>query len=400
MAESPYPGLVLKKDEERRLLAGHSWVFSNEVDTGKTDLKGFPPGEIVTVQASRGRFLGYAYVNPHSLICARLLSRNAGIPPDRNWLRARLQAASRLRERLFALPYYRLVHGEGDGLPGLIVDRFDRILVIQVTTAGMERMLDTLIELLRELFAPECLVLRNDTAVREQEGLEKYVRAVDGELPETITVLENDAVFDAPLAQGQKTGWFYDHRMNRAGMTRYVRDARVLDVFSYVGGWGIQAALAGAREVVCVDSSRLALEYLQRNAERNGVRERVRGSIGDAFDLLKQMQEAGERFDVVVLDPPAFIKRRKDSKAGVEAYQRLNELALRLMPEEGILISASCSFHLSAEDLQRLVLRAGRRSHHELSILERGFQAPDHPVHPAIAETAYLKSLVLRALAG
>jgi 23S rRNA (cytosine1962-C5)-methyltransferase len=388
--------LVLKKNEDRRLRAGHVWIFSNEIDTRKSPLSGFTAGEIVEIQAGNGRFLGYGYVNPHSLICARLLSRRHGCFPDTQWLRKRCETALSLRESVFPAGCYRMVYGESDQLPGLVVDRYGKTLVIQVTTAGMEIRLDEIVGVLDDMLDPEVIVLRNDSSIREMEGLESYTRVVKGGEPYLTSLEENGVLFGAPLGEGQKTGWFFDHRDNRARLARYVRNKRVLDLFSYIGGWGIQAVVAGASEAVCVDASKKALELVQHNADLNRAGEKVSVIQGDAFDVLKALREQGEQFDVIVLDPPAFIKRRKDHKKGIEAYQRLNELAMRLLPQEGILVSASCSFHLQADELKRVVLRAARQGGRNLSILEQGSQGPDHPVHPAIPETAYLKALFCR----
>jgi 23S rRNA (cytosine1962-C5)-methyltransferase len=195
---------------------------------------------------------------------------------------------------------------------------------------------------------------------------------------------------------GQKTGWFYDHRMNRARLMAYSRGRRVLDVFSYVGGWGVQAAAAGAEHVLCVDASAEALEHVGRNAALNDAAERVATRRGDAFEVLRMLAAEGERYDVVVLDPPAFIKRKKDQKAGEEAYRRVNQLAMEVLRQDGILVAASCSYHLPRESLQDAMLRAARRMGRSLQILEQGHQGPDHPVHPAIPETAYLKAFIGR----
>ena len=390
------PALILRKHEERRLRAGHLWVYSNEVDTRRTPLGGFEPGQVAAVQAVNGRFLGYATVNPHSLICARLLSRDPDVVPGRSLLVHRFKVALGLRERLFEQPGYRLVNGEADGLPGLVVDRYDDVLVAQITTAGMEAMREDIIAALDKVLGPRAIWLRNDSPVRELEGLACYSECALGDVPGNLTVFENGLRFEAPLAQGQKTGWFYDHRDNRARLARYVAGRRVLDVFSYLGGWGVQAAVAGASGVVCADSSQAALDGVRRNAALNGVDGRVTTVHGDAFEVLRGLRDEQERFDVVILDPPAFIKRRKDQKAGEEAYRRINELAMRVMRRDGILVSASCSFHLPRERLQQLVLRASRHIDRSLALLEQGGQAPDHPVHPAIPETAYLKALFCR----
>jgi len=385
------PPLRLRKDEDRRLRAGHLWVFSNEVDVERTPLTAFAPGDAVQVQDARGAPLGTGYVNPRSLIAFRLLSRDAHAELDGAFLKRRLTRALSLRQMLFDRPFYRLAYGESDGLPGLVVDRFGGTLVVQVTTAGMERVKDGIVDALREVVSPDAILFRNDSSGRALEGLPEYVETAFGTVPDVVELEENGVRFGAPMA-GQKTGWFYDHRMNRARLMAYARGRRVLDVFSYVGGWGVQAAAAGAEQVVCVDASAEALEHAGRNAALNGVEAKVQVRRGDAFDALRELGADGEKFDVVVLDPPAFIKRRKDQKAGEEAYRRINQLALEVLKQDGMLVSASCSYHLPREALQDAMLRATRHRGRLLQIVEQGHQGPDHPVHPAIPETAYLKA--------
>lgn len=393
------PVLRLKKNEERRLRAGHLWVFSNEVDVASTPLTAFEPGDAVEVQDAAGRPLGSAYVNPRSLICARLYASRPGQALDAALVERRLRRALALRERLFEKPYYRLVFGEGDGLPGLVADRFGAVVVLQVTTAGMERALPLVLDALQRVLAPGGVLLRNDTSSRALEGLPQHVDTAAGTVPERVEIEENGVRFEVPLLGGQKTGWFYDHRMNRLRLQQYARGRRVLDVFSYVGGWGVQAAVAGATQVVCVDASAAALEGLGRNAELNAVDDRVLAYHADAWDALRALREAGERFDVIVLDPPAFIKRKKDAKEGEQAYRRINQMALQLLADDGVLVSASCSYHLSREALHDAVLRASRAAGRPVQYLEEGGQAPDHPVHPAIPETRYLKAVFAAAAA-
>lgn len=385
------PPLRLRKNEDRRLRAGHLWVFSNEIDVERTPLTAFQPGDAVEVQDARGAPLGMAYVNPRSLIAARLVSRDRDARLDRALLKRRLARALSLRERLFDRPFYRLAYGESDGVPGLVADRFGDHVVVQLTTAGMERAKDDVVQALRDVLSPAGILFRNDSSGRQLEGLDAYVETAFGEVPEVVALEENGVRFEAPMA-GQKTGWFYDHRMNRARLMAYAKGRRVLDVFSYVGGWGVQAAAAGAEHVVCVDASAEALEHVSRNAALNDAADRVAARKGDAFDVLRMMAAEGEKFDVVVLDPPAFIKRRKDQKAGEEAYRRVNQLALEVLRQDGILVSASCSYHLPREALQDAMLRAARNRGRSLQIVEQGHQGPDHPIHPAIPETAYLKA--------
>lgn len=383
--------LQLRKNEERRVLAGHVWIYSNEVDVAATPLAAFESGELADLRDSRGRALGTAYVNPHSLICARLVSRRPGMDFGPEEIARRLAAALALRDRLFERPAYRLAYGEADGLPGLVVDRYGDALVAQITTAGMERRKAEISEALQRLLAPRTLIYRNDTAVRDMEGLPLYVDAPP-DAPAWLDVEENGLRFRAPALGGQKTGWFYDHRLGRARLPAYARGRRVLDVFSYGGAWGIQAAAAGATQVSCVDSSSSALDLVRENAALNGVAERVDTHQGDAFEVLKSMVDAGERFDLVIVDPPAFIKRRKDAKAGLTAYQRINRLAMQLLGDEGVLVSASCSFHFGVEELRRVILQEGTQLRRRLRVLEQHRQGPDHPVHPAIPETDYLKT--------
>jgi 23S rRNA (cytosine1962-C5)-methyltransferase len=245
---------------------------------------------------------------------------------------------------------------------------------------------------------PRAILLRNDSPVRALEGLESYVETALGEAPDAIVIEEHGTRFEVPMAGGQKTGWFYDQRMNRARVRAYVRGARVLDVFSYLGAFGVQAAAAGATEVVCVDSSTKAPAWIQRNAELNGVADRVKVERDDAFEVLRRLRAARERFDVVILDPPAFIKRKKDIKEGTGAYQRLNQAAMQVLAKDGFLVSCSCSYHLHRDSLREILLRDSRHLDRFLEIVEEGHQAPDHPVHPAIPETAYLKSFIARVL--
>lgn len=388
------PELRLRPREERRLAAGHLWVFSNEVDADRTPLTAFAPGAHCRVIGERDRFLGYAYVNPHALICARILSRDPGFRPGKSLVVHRLQVALALRKRLYDQPYYRLVYGESDGLPGLVLDRYGDTVVGQIGTAGMEAMKDEVLAALEKVISPATVVWKNDSAARQLEGLPEYVETAAGTPVERVQVVENGVTFDVPVGAGQKTGWFYDQAANRRAFLKYVRGARVLDVFSYLGAWGLSAAKAGAAAVVCVDSSAAALEALSGTAAANGLE--VRTVRDDAFDALAAQREAGEKFDVVVIDPPAFIKRRKDYPKGQAAYRKLNQLAMQLLPRDGILVSCSCSHHLPQDDLIATVQQAARHLGRFAQVVEVGGHAPDHPIHPAIPETRYLKSLFCR----
>jgi 23S rRNA (cytosine1962-C5)-methyltransferase len=347
----------------------------------------------VRVLAHNDRALGLAYVNPQSLIAARMLE--TWKIPDTAWLAARIRSAMTLRDRLYPTPYYRLVYGESDGLPGLVVDRYRTTCVAQIGTAGMEQLKPQIQEALIQVVRCDALLFRNDSAAREMEGLPSYVEAVKGSFDKPASVIEDGLEFEAPLAEGQKTGWFFDQATNRRALSKYMLPGgRVLDVFSYVGAWGVRAAHHGAREVICVDSSAAALDLAAANAQRNRVKLVTRK--GDAFDVLEEFAKEGARFDVVIVDPPAFAKRKKDVPKALAAYKRLNQLAIQVIAAEGILVSCSCSFHVSAEELQDAIAKAARGAGKHLQILELGGQAPDHPVHPAIPETRYLKAYFCR----
>ncbi|MCE7518889.1 class I SAM-dependent rRNA methyltransferase [Vreelandella titanicae] len=388
--------LRLNKNADRRLKAGHLWIYSNEVDIKETPLKNFAAGETALVEASNGKVMAVAYVNPHSLIAARIMSRDPEMRLDRSLFVHRFNQALALRQRLYAQPFYRLIHGEGDLLPGLVIDRFGDVLVVQLNTAGMQALADEIVDALEKVIKPEVIVFRNDTGGRRQEGLEAHVDVIKGTLPDEVVLEENGARFVVPVLNGQKTGWFFDHRVNREWINRNVEGKRVLDVFSYVGGWGVQAAVHGAKEVLCLDSSGPALDQVARNAELNGVQEKVAVSEGDAFEALAALKADGEEFDVVILDPPAFIKKRKDIPNGERAYARLNREAMRLLGRDGLLLSASCSMHLAPERLMDVVRGAVRHQDRHGQVIFQGHQGPDHPVHPAIPETSYLKALGVR----
>lgn len=398
MSEQQPARLRLKRGEERRLRSGHLWIYSNEVDIDKTPLKDLQAGSEVVVEDHRGKPLGRAYVNPQSLICARLISRNPEQALSSSLLKKRLEQAISFRERLFPEHCYRAVFGEADSLPGLVIDRYRDTFVLQAGTAGMERVQEQVAHILHTQYDARAVIARNESSIRELEGLPQYTRALVGELPSEISLSENGAEYVAPLEAGQKTGWFYDHRAARRRLGPLVKDARVLDVFAYCGAWGVLAAREGARDVVCLDSSETALEYVHRNAQANGVADTVQTLHADAFAGMKELIGAGERFDVVIIDPPAFIKRRKDLKNGIAGYHAINELALRLVAPGGILVSASCSMHLPADQLLDVVRSSARHIDRFVQVFASEGQAEDHPVHPAIPETRYLKSWFVRVL--
>jgi 23S rRNA (cytosine1962-C5)-methyltransferase len=399
MTAPTYPALQLNLKEEKRLKAGHLWVYSNEVNTGATPLKSFSSGEIACVLDAHGKAMGMATMSPNALICARLLTRDV-VAIDTDFFIKRLKIALSLRTGLFEYPHYRWVHGEGDFLPGLIIDRFGDDIVIQTNTAGMDALKDNIIEAVISLVKPPSITLRNDGRGRELEGLASEVVTVHGTAPAHLALSENGVTFHAPALDGQKTGWFYDHRLMRERLKHYVQGKRVLDVFAYLGSFGVQAAAFGAKEVVCVDVSTISAEWVANNAALNGVEDKVTSITGDAFEVMEALLAEGKKFDVVIVDPPAFIPKAKDMAKGQAAYQKLNALAIRLTQTGGFVFSGSCSMHLARNELLATVQKAARANDRMVQLIEETHQAQDHPVHPAIKETQYLKGMVFRVLMG
>lgn len=397
----PLPTLQLKHHEDRRLRAGHLWVFSNEIDVTVTPLKNFAPGAVVRVVSSRGEFLGYGYVNPAALIAIRIVSRHEREPVNPALLRARLAAAAEMRASLGRGLFHRWVYGESDRLPGLVLDRFDEVVVGQIGTLGMERLKAEITAAVRATAGVSTLVWKNDSGARSLESLPSEVEVAFGRLPERLAITESlpgtrPLHYQVSFAHAQKTGWFYDQTDNRARLATLIRPgARVLDVCCYAGGWAVTALAAGAASAVCVDASQPALDAALDNAARNELTVETRR--GDAFDVLTEMGAARERFDVIVVDPPAFIKRKKDLPQGEAAYRKLNQLALRLLSDGGLIVSCSCSWHLPADALLGALQAGARHLDRLVQVLAVGGQSIDHPIHPAIPESRYLKAFFARA---
>ena len=392
-----YPALYLKRGEDARLRAGHLWVFANEVDVARSPLSTFEPGQACAIVDAAGHALGVGYVNPHSLIAARMMNRGLGRAIDASLLTHRVKVALALRERLHDSPHYRLLYGESDLVPGLVVDRYDDVLVAQATSAGIERLKPAVEQALTKVLKPRALVWKNDVAVRSLEGLPLYAEPAFGEVVE-VQAVEAGLRFAVDPVGGQKTGWFYDQRANRDRVMPWFSGKRVLDLFCHLGGWGLRAAAAGAAEVVCIDASATAIDATRANACANGLESNVIAEVADAFDWLRAARERRERFDVVVVDPPAFVKRRKDLAEGRQAYRRINEMAMQVLARDGLLVSCSCSHHFAEAELLAAIQKAARHLDRSVQVLCRLQQGPDHPVHPAIPETAYLKGFVCRVL--
>lgn len=393
MSAAKIPMIRLQNGRDKRARFGHPWVYSNEIDM-TPEVKALPAGSVVRLDAPSSEPLGVGLFNPRSLIAIRMLSRDPKAVIDQAFLADRLAKALALRDRLYAKPYYRLVHAEADGLPGLIIDRYGDVLVCQLNTAGMDRLREPLLAALDEVLSPKTVVLRNDSSARQQEGLSQGVEIAKGKLPSPLKLQENGATFFADLAEGQKTGWFYDQRENRAFMAGLSKGQRVLDVYAYAGGFAVQAALAGATEVIACDRSEQALALAQKAAAANKISNKFRILKGEAFSELEKLQEAKERFGVVICDPPAFVKSQKDLATGSKGYRKIARLGANLVEPGGFLFVASCSHNMEparfAEEVAKGVGAAGRTGR----VIRSAGAAPDHPVHPLLPESAYLKAQV------
>jgi 23S rRNA (cytosine1962-C5)-methyltransferase len=382
--------LRIKKGADRRIIRGHDWVFSNELIEIPHSAKNHG-GALVHLQNHQGKYLATATFNPKTLIAARIVSRKPLAALSVDWFRNRIEDAMALRDVIFTSPFYRLIYGESDGLPGLVIDRFGDYLVVQVTTAGMELVRENLAVALDDVLRPKGIVWRADDHFRELEGLETRAPLITGSVPAEVELREDELAFSTNLSEGQKTGWYYDQRDNRLRLHKYSRGKRVLDVFSYAGGWAVHALKAGATSATCLDRSESALTAATNNAIRNGVA--VTTICGEAFAELRKLVDAGKRFDIVVVDPPALIKRKKDFEAGLQAYFQLNRLAAQLLSSSGLLVSCSCSHHLPEENLWEVVQHAATAAKKNIRITEIGAQSADHPMHPGMPEMTYLKAL-------
>jgi 23S rRNA (cytosine1962-C5)-methyltransferase len=382
--------LHIKPKEERRIARGHPWVFSNELKVLPDDLI---PGELADVLDASGRFVGRGYVNPHSLIAVRILTRKKE-DIDRAFLRRRILAAQEFRTSFGFGDSYRAVFSEGDGLPGLIVDKYADTLAIQSLTAGIDNLLDMIIGVLDEVYAPRGIVLRNDTASREHEGLKQEKRVIRGEYAGPVSIDESGITYSVDVLEGQKTGFFFDQRENRLALREYVRGRRTLDCFSYVGAWALSAARFGASKVTGIDSSEKAISLARANAERNGLPAGFK--VADVFDELRTLEKNRERFGCIILDPPAFVKSRSKVREALKGYKEINLRAMKLIDPNGVLVTCSCSHHIDQELFREMLIDASYSAGRQARVLEIRSQARDHPIVLAAKETHYLKCMILR----
>jgi 23S rRNA (cytosine1962-C5)-methyltransferase len=382
--------IILKKNADRRVRKGHLWVFSNEI--ANPPVAELEAGSVHELRDASGEFLGMVYANPASLITARILSRKR-TDIDEEFFQTRIRGALERRRRLYPdRDFYRIVFSESDLLPGLIVDRYASVLSIQSLTAGMDQLMEMVLSVLISELSPEGICLRNDSPMRLLEGLPQEKIIAYGSVPETVTIESSDVKFLVDVMNGQKTGFFLDQESNRHLMRQYVfPGARVLDLFAYTGAWGLHAAAAGAEEVTAVDSSRSALDMAFANAALNGVQDRYRPMKDSVVDYLKKTHSA---WDVIVLDPPAFIKGRAQIKEGMKGYIDINRRALTKLNPEGILVTCSCSHHMDMATFEEVLLSASRQSGKDLRVLDVKGQGPDHPFLLTMPETRYLKVIV------
>lgn len=389
--------VVLKPGQEKRILGGHLWVFSNEIASIEGQGE---PGDLAEVYAQGGRLIGQAFYNPRSLIACRMLCPQPRAI-DAVFFRERLAAALAYRESKRAgEPFYRLCFGESDGLPGLVVDRYGTALVLQILSAGIERRLPALQAALEELLNPKCIYLKNDHRARALEGLPAETRALTGELPEKVQVAEGGLRFTTPLGEGQKTGYYFDQAENRQLLRPYFQGRIVLDLYSYVGSFGINAAKFGAKAVLGLDSSALAVSCARENAALNGVEEVAQFEEGDAEEALRDFSENRQPFkpDMILLDPPSFVPSKKHLVKALRTYGKLNSFALRALPPGGLLATSTCSHHVSREVFVQMLRLSQAKAQRRVRMLALRGQASDHPVLLAMPETEYLHFALLEVL--
>jgi 23S rRNA (cytosine1962-C5)-methyltransferase len=389
------PVVRLLPGRDKRARLGHPWIYSNEVAMDAAT-KALPPGTVVDVVGGDGRGIATAFFNSKSLIAARVLARETGTAIDAGFLAAHLCRALALRAALFGTPFYRLIHAEGDGLPGLIVDRFGDVIVAQMNSAGMDRLAPALVDALTATLKPRAIVARNDSPVRELEGLAKESTLLAGTLEGPVEVAENGVRYLADPMGGQKTGWFFDQRDNRAFMASLARGRTVLDLYTYAGGFALQCAAREAAHVTAVDRSEASLSLAARAAELNGLSDRISFIRAEAFGEMERLAERRERFGIVIADPPPFVRSKSDLAAGAKGYRKMARLAAALVEPGGFLFAASCSHNIDAARFHEEIARGVQAADRAGRVIRSAGAAPDHPVHPELPESAYLKALVFQ----
>lgn len=387
------PKINIAKGHHHRFLRGNPWLFNNEI-IANNENKSLLPGELVEVMHD-GKPVAIGYFNRHSLISLRALTWDTKQTINANFFYSRLQNALTLREKFYTQPYYRLIHAEADYLPGLIIDRFDAIFVVQINTQGMERLIDYIVKALQALFDPKTIYIKRDSTIRTAEGLDIVDPEVIGAEISSLTIIENNTNFTIDISTGQKTSWFYDHRNNRKLIAELAHSKTVIDYFCYSGGFAIQAAMHGAKAVTGVDRSAPAIANATASAKLNNVDKICSFTTASVFEDLDKRHEDSLSYDIVVLDPPAFVKVKKDLKTGIKGYEKLLTKGLKLVNKQGLLLIASCSYHIKETDLKTCLAQALSNVNRTGSIIQRLTAGYDHPVHPHIEESEYLKGFLV-----
>lgn len=395
MAKENLPVVHVINGRQKKLLQGHPWVYGNEIERVEGEIV---DGDLVTVVDFRGRYMGTGFYNSRSLITVRLLTHRQEEITD-ELIAARVRAACDYRRFVMqreGTDSCRLIYGEADRLPGVIADRFGGVIVLQVLALGMERYTQVIADALIACEQPACLLLNNDDAIRIKEGMTCFTKVLHGELPEETIIHENGVKLAVDVRGGQKTGYFLDQKDNHLFLRQFCRDARVLDCFSYIGGFALNAAMGGAREVTAVDISESAVELIRRNAALNGAQ--INAVCANCFDFLRAQVKAGEKYDVVVLDPPAFTKAHANMANACRGYKEIALSAMRLLPAGGVLATHSCSYHMPEDVFVNTVLSAAQDLHRQVRVITLRRQDIDHPVLAGYPESHYLKSLWLQML--
>ena len=390
--------VTLKKGEGRSLKAGGAWIYDNEIESV---MGSFEDGGIVRVQDFDGYGLGKGFINRHSKIRVRMLTRNPAQEIDRDFLRKRVRDAWEYRKRTVDTASCRLIFGEADFLPGFVADKFSDVLVIQSLALGLDRYKEAIVEELKEALLEDGIRIRgvyerSDAKEREKEGMERVKGFLGAPFDTNVEITENGVRYLVDVKDGQKTGFFLDQKYNRLAVQKLCRDARVLDCFTHTGSFALNAGLAGAREVLGVDASELGIRQAERNAQLNGLQDRVRFQTADVFDLLPELERQGEQFDVVILDPPAFTKSRSSVKNAVKGYREINMRGMKLVRDGGFLATCSCSHFMNYELFTETLKQAARSVHRRLRQVEYRTQAPDHPILWAADESYYLKFYIFQ----
>lgn len=387
--------VYLKKNEEKRIVSRHPWVYANEVQRIEGEGKN---GDLAVVYDYKGNFIGKGFINHLSKILVRIFIRNKNEVVNKELFKERIKTAAEYRKKLGYSNCYRVVFGEADNLPALIIDKYSDVFSIQILSLGMDRHKDKIIDALVELFSPKGIYERSDAEVRKKEGLPLFKGKIYGDFDTRVVIEENGLKMIADVENGQKTGYFLDQKENRLAVRRYAKNARVLDCFCNVGGFSLNSAKGGAKEVIALDISEKALSDVRENAKLNGLENIVRTECGDVFEKLREYKQNGEKFDLVVLDPPAFCKSANDVKNAYKGYKDINILGLKLVNKGGFLVTASCSHYMTATLFEKMLKEASRESGRTVRVAEIKSQAPDHPALLAADETTYLKFYVLHVL--